>query len=94
MTRGKLGARLENGTLVVDAAGHAVQVTDTSGAGDAFAAAFLHSRLAGAEDTAALHFANAAAAISTRDYGAQAGLPARHEVEDFLKLRAYERSNA
>ncbi|SFQ03837.1 carbohydrate kinase family protein [Tranquillimonas alkanivorans] len=94
MTRGRLGARLEDGDRVLDVAGHAVPVTDTSGAGDAFAAGFLHARLSGADDTAALHFANAAAAISTRNYGAQAGLPVLQEVEDFLKYRTPERSDA
>nr|WP_168771063.1 carbohydrate kinase family protein [Palleronia sediminis] len=94
MTRGKRGARLENGSTLLDVAGHKVAVTDTSGAGDAFAAGFLHARLSGADDLAALHFANAAAAISTRGYGAQAGLPTRREVEDFLKLRSCEGSNA
>lgn len=94
MTRGKLGARLENGADVFDVAGHAVPVTDTSGAGDAFAAGFLHARLAGCGDLAALRFANAAAAISTRAYGAQAGLPARREVEEFLSNRTRERSDA
>lgn len=93
-TRGRLGARLERDGRAHEVAGHEVQVTDTSGAGDAFAAGFLHARLAGADDRAALHFANAAAALSTRAYGAQAGLPVRAEVEDFLKFTRRERSDA
>lgn len=88
------GGRLENGGLVLDAAGHAVPVADTSGAGDAFAAVFLHCRLAGYDDRAALEFANPAAAISIRAFGAQAGLAARHEVEHFLGNRTHEGSDA
>ena len=93
-TRGRLGARLERGPEVLEVAGHAIATTDTSGAGDAFAAGFLHARLAGAGDLMALQFANAAAALSTRAYGAQAGLPVRREVDDFLEHRTRERSNA
>lgn len=84
MTRGRDGARLEHGSRCIEVAGHQVEVTDTSGAGDAFAAAFIHSRLQGAGDEAALRFANAAAALSTRAYGAQAGSATRREVEQFM----------
>jgi ribokinase len=93
-TLGARGARVEGAGAPVELPGHAVPVTDTSGAGDAFAAAFLHARLGGAEDAAALRFANAAAAISTRAYGAQDGLPRRAEVEAFLQRRTPERSDA
>jgi ribokinase len=93
-TLGSRGARAENGQTTIEVAGHEVVVTDTSGAGDAFAAGFLHARLNGADDEAALRFANAGAAISTRAYGAQDGLPLLAEVEDFLERRSPEGSNA
>lgn len=83
-TLGGGGARLETGWGVREVAGHRVPVTDTSGAGDAFAAAFLHARLDGATEADALRFANAAAALSTSAYGAQAGLPRREAVTRFL----------
>ena len=84
-TLGSKGARVESPTGGFEVRGHAVPVTDTSGAGDAFAAAFLHSRLQGVDDAASLRFANAAAALSISAYGAQAGLPRRSDVVDFLK---------
>ncbi|TJZ90177.1 carbohydrate kinase family protein [Paracoccus gahaiensis] len=83
-TRGDAGARVERGSFVHEVSGHAVSVTDTSGAGDAFAAAFLHAHLGGADDADALRFANAAAALSTRAYGAQTGSATKSEVEQFL----------
>jgi ribokinase len=93
-TQGAAGARAENGSVVISQKGYPVDVTDTSGAGDAFAAGFLHARLSGADDRTALRFANAAAAISTRAYGAQNGLAMLSEVENFLKHRISERSDA
>lgn len=89
-TLGRNGARVENAAGRVAAAGHRVSVTDTSGAGDAFAAAYLHCRLDGADDAACLRFANAAAALSTRAYGAQAGLPQKREVTAFLDAKTRE----
>ncbi|MGI8421573.1 MAG: carbohydrate kinase family protein [Gaiellaceae bacterium] len=66
------------------AAGHvepvAVDALDTTGAGDAFAGAFLHRTLAGANARAAAAFANAAAALSTTGAGARGHLPAETEV--------------
>lgn len=91
-TLGRNGARVESAAGQVEVAGHSVSVTDTSGAGDAFAAAFLHSRLDGADDAACLRFANAAAALSTRAYGAQAGLPQKSEVTAFLDARTHGRT--
>lgn len=83
-TLGAEGARLEAGSQRLEVAGHRVPVTDTSGAGDAFAAAFLHATLDGAADADALRFANAAAALSTSAYGAQAGMQRRDAVTRFL----------
>jgi sugar/nucleoside kinase (ribokinase family) len=90
-TLGRKGARVESAAGIFEAVGHTISVTDTSGAGDAFAAAFLHSRLDGADDAASLRFANAAAALSTRAYGAQAGLPRRTDVVAFLDAKTHER---
>ncbi len=90
MTRSSAGARVERGPRLLEVAGHRVKVTDTSGAGDAFAGAFIHARLGGADDASALRFANAAAALSTGAYGAQAGLATRAEVEHFLDQQAKE----
>ena len=83
----KMGAA---GVLVADAAsrerlpGHAVAAIDATGAGDAFDGAFLTELARGAAVGAAAAFANAAAALSTRGYGAVAPLPRRAEVDAFL----------
>jgi len=92
-TRGSEGARVESHKGSCEVRGHSVSVTDTSGAGDAFAAAFLHSRLNGADDASSLRFANAAAAISTGAYGAQAGLPRRVDVVEFMETNERESTN-
>lgn len=84
-TLGERGAMFEQAGSRWVVPGHHVDVVDTSGAGDAFAAAFLHAWLGGAEPEAALSFANAAAALSTRAYGAQAGLATSEEVAAFLQ---------
>ena len=89
-TLGERGAMLEHSGSQWVVPGHPVDVVDTSGAGDAFAAAFLHAQLGGAELQSALTFANAAAALSTRAYGAQAGLATSKEVAAFLHSSCQE----
>ena len=80
-TLGANGARVETAEGVVNAAGFTATVKDTTGAGDCFAAACLHARIAQHLDwRAALRFANCAAAISTGGYGAQSALPTLPEV--------------
>ncbi len=64
-----------------------VVARDTTAAGDTFNAALA---VALSEDRSiddALRFANAAAAISVTRMGAQASVPARAEVDEFLKIR-------
>mgnify|MGYP002620657826 CR=1 FL=1 len=78
------------GALVGDArerhrvAGHAVATVDATGAGDTFDGAFLAEWLRGAPLADAARYANAAAALSTRGFGAVAPIPRRAEVEAFL----------
>jgi ribokinase len=72
----------------VEAAGLRVAAVDTTGAGDAFAAAFLHAHYDGAGLAEALAFANAAAALATLKVGAQSGLPAEAEVRALLAAQA------
>lgn len=68
-------------------AGVAVDSVDTTGAGDAFAGAFLHRLLGGASPTDAAAFANAAAAISTTAAGARGLLPTQARVRNVLNSR-------
>ena len=64
--------------------GFAVESVDATGAGDTFDGAFLAERLRGATLTVAARYANAAAALATRGYGAVDPIPRRSEVEGFL----------
>jgi ribokinase len=83
-TRGARGAELDDGGRCAEVAGVATGAVDTLGAGDAFAAAFLHARLAGRAPQQALAFANAAGALATRSFGAQAGMARADEVDAML----------
>jgi ribokinase len=62
-----------------------VDAIDTVGAGDCFNGAFAVALLEGKNPWAAARFANAAAAISVTRKGAQASMPARAEVDEFLE---------
>jgi sugar/nucleoside kinase (ribokinase family) len=62
----------------------AVDTRDTTGAGDVFHAAFTAALLDGRDARGLLRFANAAAALACRGFGAQGGLPSRSEIESFL----------
>jgi 2-dehydro-3-deoxygluconokinase len=64
--------------------GHRVAAVDATGAGDAFTGAFLAELARGRTLAEAAGFANAAAALSTRGFGAIAPLPRRPEVERAL----------
>ncbi|HTQ58092.1 MAG TPA: ribokinase [Bryobacteraceae bacterium] len=63
----------------------AVDVRDTTAAGDTFNAALAVALAEGQPIAAALRFANAAAAISVTRMGAQASVPTRAEVDQLLK---------
>jgi ribokinase len=61
-----------------------VEAIDTVAAGDCFNGAFAVALLEGLDPWAAARFASAAAAISVTRRGAQASMPSRAEVDDFL----------
>lgn len=61
-----------------------VQAIDTVAAGDCFNGAFAVALLEGKDPWAAARFANAAAAISVTRRGAQASMPSRADVDEFL----------
>jgi ribokinase len=65
----------------------AVEAVDTVGAGDCFNGAFAVALLEGRDPFAAARFASAAAAISVTRRGAQASMPTRAEVDEFLAQR-------
>lgn len=57
---------------------------DATGAGDTFDGAFLAELVAGRDPFAAARYANAAAALSTQQYGAVPAIPRREAVEALL----------
>jgi sugar/nucleoside kinase (ribokinase family) len=80
-TFGAEGAQVENAEECIASPGFTPKIVDTTGAGDCFAAACLHARLAARlEWMDAIRFANCAAAISTTGLGAQSALPTADQV--------------
>jgi len=65
--------------------GYAVEVVDTTGAGDAFNAALACGLSEGMGLSAAVDFAGRTAALAVTRLGAQDGMPLRKEVEEFAK---------
>jgi len=89
--KGVVLKRSSQGAFVALAAGGAawvkpfhVEAIDTVGAGDCFNAAFAVALLEGLDPWAAARFASAAAAISVTRRGAQASMPTRADVAEFL----------
>src|SRR5699024_741563 len=64
-----------------------VSVKDTTGACDTFNGAFAAEIGAGTSVSEDVKFANAAAALSVTNVGAQGGMPTRQEVEQFIVER-------
>lgn len=86
--RGPRGVTIESDTGAVDIAGFPVEVVNTVGAGDAFAAGLIRSRLRGLAWTDAARFANACGAIVVTRHGCSAAFPTEDEVMEFLAGRA------
>jgi sugar/nucleoside kinase (ribokinase family) len=90
-TLGADGAQVETAEGRISLPGCTPKILDTTGAGDCFAAACLHARLAAGLDwSEALRFANCAAAISTTGLGAQSALPTAAQVAAHLSATATE----
>ncbi|HEX8237252.1 MAG TPA: PfkB family carbohydrate kinase [Abditibacteriaceae bacterium] len=62
-----------------------VETVDTTGCGDVFHGAYALALARGCALHERLRFASAAAALKATQHGAQAGIPARADVEDFLQ---------
>ena len=89
--RGVVLKRGAQGAYIADANGRAewvrafkVEAVDTVGAGDCFNGAFAVALMEGGDPVGAARFASAAAAISVTRRGAQASMPTRAEVDEFL----------
>ena len=87
VTLGAGGALLLDHGEVVRMPAPAVEVVDTTGAGDTVNGALAAELAAGRELRDAVRFALAAAALSTRAEGARGGMPRRAEVERWLAPR-------
>jgi sulfofructose kinase len=83
-TVGASGAVLLVGDDCIVAPGFAVRAVDTTGAGDIFRAAFIHSLLKNDSPRDMLRFANAAAAVSCTRAGAIGGVPTLADVEKLM----------
>ena len=84
ITRGRDGATLVGKSGLQNVLPFEVQPVDTTGAGDAFVAAFAVAMAEGKTLLDAVHFGNAVGALTTTRPGAQPSLPARAEVEHLL----------
>lgn len=88
VTIGRHGILWLDGHALRHQAGHDVESVDTLGAGDTFHGAFALSMAEGNSEGDAIRFANAAAALKCTRRGGRNGIPARHEVEQFITKRA------
>lgn len=86
MTLGERGAVVYHEGIFVESPAFAVPggCRDTTGAGDAFHAGFLHGMLDGEEIESCLHLGCAVAALKCRALGARTALPAAQELVNFL----------
>ncbi len=66
-----------------------IQTIDTLAAGDVFHGAFVLALAEGREETEAIRFAAAAAAIKCTRFGGITGAPGRAEVEALVAARSY-----
>ena len=85
---GPEGSLAVSGGAVERAPAFRVSVVDTTGAGDAFNAGFIHAFLGGLSLSDSLTLGNAVAAIKIGRRGARSS-PALNEVVDFLAKRGY-----
>jgi ribokinase len=80
----KGAAYLSDGEPLGFVSSHKVDVVDTTGAGDSFNAGFSYALASGKSVAEAAAFATAVAALAVTKLGAQAGMPTRAEVEQFI----------
>jgi ribokinase len=82
---GKAGAYVITPEEFIMVPGFPVEAVDPTAAGDSFNAAFAFALARGDDRDKSIRFANAAAALSTTDMGAQSAMPTIDEVNTFLK---------
>jgi sugar/nucleoside kinase (ribokinase family) len=84
VTLGPEGCAYLDGNQLVHAPGFAVDVVDTTGAGDAFHGAYLFGLLQGWGPAETARLANAVAALNCRALGGRAALPTLAEARAFM----------
>jgi len=84
ITRGPKPVRAFDGTIIIESPAFKVPVIDTTGAGDAFSAAFMCEYLNTKEVGRALKFACAAAALAVQHKGSRTAFHNRAEVEKII----------
>ncbi|HEV8677077.1 MAG TPA: PfkB family carbohydrate kinase [Methylomirabilota bacterium] len=89
VTLGAAGSVVRHRGRTVEAPGFAVELADTTGAGDVFHGAFLAGLVWGWPLEAALRLANAVAALKCTKLGGQAGIPTLAEARGFLAARGH-----
>lgn len=88
VTMGAEGAMATDGESTISGPSYRVEVRDSTGAGDAFAAAFDVVWLRGGDLGKAIRYALAEAAIKIQHIGAREGLPTMEELEEFVRTHA------
>jgi len=87
VTMGAEGAMATDGSRIVVRPSYKAKVRDTTGAGDAFAAAFDVVWLQSGDMENSVQYALAEAAIKIQHIGAREGLPTMRELEEFVQIR-------
>lgn len=87
ITRGSKGAEFHSHGEVHHHPAFQVDSVDTTGAGDTFLGSFLAGHCQNVEIAQSLRYASAASALQVTRPGAAIAIPAREEVETFLKQR-------
>lgn len=87
VTRGAQGALLMDSSGLREFPAFAVEVVDSTGAGDAFNGALACALAEGDSLETAISFANAAGALATTKRGAQNAMPSRREIEQLQRPR-------
>lgn len=91
---GPRGAIAQRGRERVAVKGCAVEVQDTTGAGDSFAAGFVHAFKNELTLGECLAYGNACGALSTRHAGGTAGQPDAAQLQNFLNAMTPRRNDA
>ncbi len=80
VTRGSKGCLAIHGNKLYEQKAYRVKVVDTTGAGDAFTAAFIYSLLRKDAMTFALKFASVCASLNVKSFGAVKNFPTENDI--------------